>query len=205
MKQLKVKLTFLEEILGTQPADTEVYSKYIASKAPDAATMEDEVAERGVDAVQDEKMTVFGKLADGTPFLYDYHIKGFFKDSFQMLRRVAKEGYEGAKACGKISAYKKEIDGLVFVEPRRIPIDMHGMKMDVLERPLRAQTPQGERVALAMSETCPEGSTIEFTVTSLKDDLVPALIECFEYGKLRGLGQWRNSGKGKFQYELEEL
>lgn len=205
MKQFKVKITMLDEILGTQPADTELYSKFIASKGPDPATIEDEIENRGVEDVRDEKMTVFAKLADGTPYLYDYHIKGFFKDAFQMLRRAAKDGYDGAKACGKITAYKKEIDGLVFVEPRRIPIDLQGMKMDVLERPLRAQTPQGERVALAMSETCPDGSTIEFTLTSLKDELVPALIECLDYGRFRGLGQWRNSGKGRFEYALEEL
>lgn len=27
-------------------------------------------------------------------------------------------------------------------------------------------------------------------------------MEWLDYGKLRGLGQWRNSGKGRFTYEL---
>lgn len=26
--------------------------------------------------------------------------------------------------------------------------------------------------------------------------------ECLDYGKLRGLGQWRNSGKGRFVWDL---
>jgi len=30
------------------------------------------------------------------------------------------------------------------------------------------------------------------------------VMECLEYGKLKGIGQWRNSGKGKFIFELEE-
>ena len=32
MKEIKVKLTFTEEILGTAPSDPEIYKKYIASK-----------------------------------------------------------------------------------------------------------------------------------------------------------------------------
>lgn len=27
-------------------------------------------------------------------------------------------------------------------------------------------------------------------------------MEWLDYGKLRGLGQWRNSGKGRFTYEI---
>ena len=27
-------------------------------------------------------------------------------------------------------------------------------------------------------------------------------LECLDYGKLRGIGQWRNSGKGRYTYEL---
>ena len=74
------------------------------------------------------------------------------------------------------------------------------------QRPLRASTPMGERIALANSETCPEGSYIEIEVTVLKDDLMPAVIEWLDYGKLRGLCQWRNSGKGRFVWEqLDDL
>ena len=29
-------------------------------------------------------------------------------------------------------------------------------------------------------------------------------MECLDYGKLRGLSQWRNSGKGRFTYEVLE-
>ena len=36
MKEVKVKLTFTEEILGTAPSDPEIYKKYIASKSEDA-------------------------------------------------------------------------------------------------------------------------------------------------------------------------
>lgn len=52
MKELKVKITFTEEVLGSQCADKEIHRTYIASKAPDAPSREDEVATLGVDAVE---------------------------------------------------------------------------------------------------------------------------------------------------------
>ena len=44
MKTLIVKLTFLQDILGTAPNDEEIYANYIASKSPDASTISEEVA-----------------------------------------------------------------------------------------------------------------------------------------------------------------
>lgn len=108
------------------------------------------------------------------------------------------------KACAGIKAYKKVIDGLIFVYPRQIPIDLHGMKMDTCERPLRASTPMGERTSIAKSESVPEGSTLQFEITCLDPHLEECVIECLNYGKLRGLSQWRNSGKGRFTWECVE-
>ena len=128
MEKINVKITFLEGPLGTAPNDEDVYRNFIGSKAPDAATIEDEVAALGADAVVEKGMTVF-------------------------------------------------------------------------QRPLRAQTMQGERVTLAMSEECPANSTISFTVLCLSPEHVAAVREWLNYGYLRGLGQWRNSGRGKFVWE----
>ena len=69
------------------------------------------------------------------------------------------------------------------------------------QRPLRASGPSGERVALAHSETVPAGSYIEFTIEMWTDDLEKVVRECLDYGARRGLGQWRNSGKGTFYWE----
>ena len=111
-----------------------------------------------------------------------------------MLRRVK------SSKSSKLKAYKKIIDGLIFVEERRIPIEFNG-ELGNCQRPLRAQTAQGERVALAESEMAPAGSTLTFTITTLEDGLMPAIEEWLRYGRLRGLGQWRNSGMGRFQFE----
>lgn len=96
------------------------------------------------------------------------------------------------------------IDGLIFVYPRQIPIELHGLRMDTCERPLRAATPQGERVSIAKSETVPEGSTLEFEIVCLDPALEACVVECLNYGEMRGLSQWRNSGKGRFSWEKVE-
>lgn len=198
MKAIKVRLTFTDELMGTASADPEVHRTYVASKAPDAASIEEEVAALGVDGFEERSMSVFPRDADGAPIIYDYQVKGFFKDACGMLRRV-----KGSKS-EKIKAFKKEIDGLVFVDEREIALTLDGepvAETGECQRPLRASTPQGERVALATSETVPEGTCAEFTVTVLKDDLEGAVREWLDYGRLRGIGQWRNSGKGRFTWE----
>lgn len=193
MKTMKVKLTFTEEVLGTSPANEDIYTDFVGSKAPDAMTMQEEVEMLGADAVAEKGMTIFPKLEDGTPFLWDYQIKGFFKDTCGALRKVPKS------ESSKIKAYKKKIDKLIFVQPRKIPFAVDG-DLGVCERPLRAQTMQGERISLAKSETVPAGSTIEFEIVMLTDDQ-DLVEEWLSYGQWNGIGQWRNSGKGRFDWE----
>ena len=194
MVTMHVRLTFDEPLLATSPANSEIYREFIGSKAPDAASVEDEVAALGADAVAERGMTVFPRLEDGTPFLWDYQIQGFFKDACGVLRKVP------GKRSAKIKAYKKEIDGLIFPQPRRIPLALSGPVREC-QRPLRAQTAQGERVSLAMSEEVPEGSAVEFDVVCLDDGQADNVREWLDYGALRGIGQWRNSGKGRFTWE----
>ena len=194
MKEMRVRLTLLEEILGTASNNPEIHSEFIASKAPDAKSREEENEAIGVDAEIEKGMTVFPRNAEGQPIMWDYQIKGFFKDACGMLRKVTDS------KSSKIKAYKKEIDGLIFVQEREIPFQFDG-KIGNCQRPLRAQTAQGERVSLANSETIPAGTTLEFTIECLVDSDMSAVREWLDYGRLRGLGQWRNSGKGKFQWE----
>jgi len=191
-------------MLGTAPNDEDIYRNYIASKAPDAVSVEDEIDAIGPDAVAEKGMTVFPRGDDGKPILWDYQIRGFFKDACSMLSRLAEKDEKGKrKPCNessKMTAYKKIIDGLIFVNPRKIPIRFQG-SVGVCQRPLRAQTPQGERVALVMSEEIPAGATVEIEVVCLSDGHMAAVREWLSYGALRGIGQWRNSGKGRFLYE----
>ena len=67
MKTIKVRLTFLEPLLGTWLANPNVAREYIASKSPDAGSIEDEVAALGAEAAADKAMTVFPRSAEGQP------------------------------------------------------------------------------------------------------------------------------------------
>ena len=202
--ELKVRLTFFEEVLGTASNNPEIHDEFIASKAPDSPTKNEQIKEEiealGVGEVVEKSMTIFPRMVvDGNsvPFVYDYQIKGFFKDSCKSLRGVKDT------LSSKLTAYQKEIDGKVFIKERKIPFQNFG-RVGECQRPLRGQTAQGERIALAHSETVQEGSFIEFTVMVLeakKCDLLEIVKEWLDYGQLRGLGQWRNSGKGRFTWE----
>lgn len=194
MTELKVRLTFIDDILGGNPGDEDIYRTYIGSKAPDPTKVEDEVAALGVEGVVEKGKTIFKKFADGTPFLAGYHIKGFFKAAAQAMKKVP-----GSKSA-KLKAFKKEIDTLIFIAEDQIPFIDWGM-MDECQRPLRASTPMGERVSIAISESIAAGAQVEFTIQCLIDDYVEYVREWLDYGKFNGIGQWRNSGKGRFVWE----
>ena len=197
MKEINVTLTLTESMLGSQPSDPEIADTYIASNAPDAKTRSEEIAAIGVDAAQEKAMTIFPRNEKGEPIMWDYQVKGFFKDACGCLSRVKTEGSETKSS--KLKAYKKVIDGLIFVKERQIPIIFDG-KMTTCQRPLRAMTMQGERVTLAKSEEIPAGATLTFTIQLIDPSLEKVVLEWLDYGELRGLGQWRNSGKGRFTY-----
>lgn len=190
---MTVRLTFVDEVLGTTPSDPELHERFVASKAPDAATREEEIAAEGVDDYLDRSMTIFPHDSEDRPIFYDYQIRGFMKSAAAACREI-----DGCVTKG-LRAYKKEIDRWVFVEPREIPIETGDV--GVCQRPLRAQTAQGERVSLVSSERILPGATITFTVRCLKPDDMDMVREWLDYGSLCGLGQWRNSGKGRFTWE----
>lgn len=195
MNTYKVHLEFVEPILGTASPDPHIHERFIASKAPDAPSREEEVASLGVQEVADRGTTIFQKNKAGQPFLWNYQIKGFFKDACYMMRKVS-----GSKSKA-LTTYRKDIDGLVFPSPRNIVLHRpEGEPIRVLERPLRAQTAQGERIAIAASEMLDAGTWCEFEVTLLEDSpkYREAMVEWFSYGQLRGIGQWRNACYGSF-------
>lgn len=195
METYRIVLTFTEPLLGTVPLNKQLYGDYISDGGPSPEAVEEEIMT--IEEATEKGTTGFHRL-DGAPAIYDYAVKGFFKDACGMLRRV-----KGAQSA-KVTAYKKIIDGLVFVKPRLIPLTLVG-ELGILERPLRAQTAQGERVALARSEMVAAGSSMAFTVKVL-DGVAEALLrEWLDYGELRGLGQWRNGGYGAFTYSLEQV
>lgn len=194
MKTIKYRATFTEGVLATKPNDERVHETYIAAKrreGPAADELDAEAKALAEIADLEKGKTIFHRDANGAPILWDYQLKGFLKEAIKALRR------DPVSACAKIKNFKSVIDGSVFIKPRQIVLHIpEGKEIGTCQRPLRAQTPQGERVALAQSEEAPAGTYIEFQTLVLAPGLDDVLKECWAYASLRFMGAWRNSGKG---------
>ena len=178
-----VEEVFTTRLLGSSPADPEVYTNFIASKRAELEERRKKFAERHgtpppaplpgtveeeLETLPDEesKMTVFhndlGKTTEeGTPgkgvFLYDYQVQGFYKEAAEVL--VSLHG---------ILQPRSKLDNFLMVTPRRVYItDDQGVVLTrpdgTLERPLKAMTMQGPRVSLACSTLINPGRRIKYT------------------------------------------
>ena len=200
MNERTITIELIDEMLGTNPGNKEIHERFINSKAPDAESREQELKHLPAEDMVKNEMTVFYRDDDGDPAMACYHLYGFFKSACGFLRKA-----KGSKSSG-LKAYKKAIDGLIKVYPKADDIRGRYLKLILpdgaeignCQRPLRAQTMQGERVALANSETVPAGTKFNCTICCWDDSLWPIIEEWLDYGKFNGLGQWRSSGKGSF-------
>jgi hypothetical protein len=203
---MKVRLTLTEEMLGTASSNPELHREHIASKSADADRVEEELAALSASELIEKSLTVFPRDENGNPFVWDYQIKGHIKEVFGILLEfvLTKEVKVGKAKLSKWT-YKRVVDNAIFVKPRKIRLNLpDGGEIGKCTRPLRAETMRGERVALATSETVPAGTTLEFEITNLVPAVLDDLIrQGLDFGKEKGTGQWRNSGKGR--YEWEEL
>ena len=208
----KFRLTLTEEILGSSPSDPEVAAQYTAGNSGNIDKTAEEVAaiEKAVEVIKengteiDEEdpiskgITVFPRDEDGNPFLWDYQIKGFFKNAAKLCYQKGGDY--------KLTAYKGKIDNGLHIFPRKIPVHIpEGKEMGICQRPLMAETMKGPRTAIAVSETIPEGTWFDIEVECDTKDM-DKYVECWlDVGSRIGLGQWRNSGKGRFEWEpIEE-
>ena len=189
----RLKITFIESVLGTQP-QKDVAIEYITSKAIDPKTGELPADELDTLPVALEKGTTSFHKLNGNPVYYDYMLKGFLKETGLVFNGLH-----------NVKNLRSKIENFVYVTPRRITLNVPG-EMTYCERPLRAQTAQGPRVSLARSEELPAGTWFE-CVLEVFDGPVsePLLRDLLSYGERRGLGQWRNSGHGRFVFELNKM
>lgn len=207
----EVELT--EPMLGTVPANKQVYTDYIRDKEAEKRVPVPEADAEAVTQADEEVLdlgakgyTSFYQDKEGHPILMDYQIKGFLKEAGNIMKDVI----EGSDAKGKVvegfKALRSHIDNELFVFPRRIKI-ADKVDPEPLERPLRAMTQQGPRVALVKSDTVPEGTTFEFEIRVLKHSKINegAIRLVLDYGAVKGFGQWRNGGYGRFEYRLTAM
>lgn len=146
-------------LLGSNPANPEVHSRYVAIKAAsvEKAALEEsmlpgaeELAEKLRD-IKESGLTVFLRGNHGELVLGAHCIKGFLKAAFVTL-----------KDQFSVGAAKSKVDNLVEFS-----------------------------VTLVKNEGTAKSKAITF------EQIEAAL----DYGELKGLGQWRNSGRGSFTWE----
>lgn len=203
------KLVGITPMLGSNPANPDIHSEFVASKAAqlERAKAENEMLptaeelDMKIEDIKKQGLTVF--LRDNGHLVIGNHVvKGFLKSALLTLKDQV-----------GIAAAKSKVDNLVFIEPSFIPITRNGevlTKADGYnERSLRAETMQGPRVGLVSSEEvqAPWELTVDITLLENKGSAKsnPVTWDMIEtallYGRYKGLGQWRNSGKGSFTFE----
>ncbi|HUU17377.1 MAG TPA: hypothetical protein VMW72_09530 [Sedimentisphaerales bacterium] len=204
---MKIELEFIEPLLGTLSGNPEIAEEFIAAKHPSGEVQEDEAeAIENLPEILEKSSTVFPRDEKGKLFIWDYQIKGFFKDACAaMIHSDAMKKEELKKFRLTEYLHKKTIDQLIFVSPRQIILQLPNSydpnKIKFCERPLRGQTMRGERIALARSEQVPAGTKIIIDIVTLNSKLDEFIKHWLTYGALRGLGQWRNSGMGRFSWK----
>lgn len=204
--RFRIDVTFTNDILGSVSRNKEVYTEWIKSKGPEGADEEP-------DFLEEKSWTGFYVDENtGKPYLMDYQWRGFIKEAAAQnpevlgLRRK-KAGTEAEFASSR--TIKGWVDGKIFVRPRRVEFLGGEIKkdLDVFERPLRAETMRGPRIALAKSDVVPAGVKSHFEIHALKNGELneEKLQNLMDYGQYKGMGQFRNGGWGTFEAKVMEM
>jgi hypothetical protein len=190
----RLKIIFTAPLLGSQPT-YDIAPEYIARRnnividEEEAALLPD-LLERGT--------TVFHRLPAGGPALMNYHVMGFFKEAARALN---------GKVTGGVRNLRYKVSAYIIVSPRILPLHLPaGALVDYFERPLRAETATGSRVAIARSEEVPEATWFEAGLEVIRSEIGEEVLrDLLDYGFSHGFGQWRTSGFfGTFRYELDK-
>lgn len=192
------------KILGAQSADPKVRSAYIGKKAATLEKCQEEEAMLPED-VEKMNLSVFLR-SDGALCVQDYVIKGFLKEALAALKAD----------IGVLNAASK-VDNYVSISPAYLVFTRGGEPIknpdEIYERPLRAMTMQGPRVSVTASETIHPAWSLDFDLELIHNTGSPksraltfeAIDEAMEYGRFKGLGQWRNAQNGRFTFTSCEV
>ena len=201
---MKARILFIEPVLGTLAGDPEIAKEFILSKHPEGIS-DDEVKALTSDEALAKACTVFPRI-NGQPFIWDYQWKGLFKEAFLAFTMSDRYTQDSLKKV-RLTKYllKRTVDLMIFIKPRRAILDLGGGAVAWCERPLKGDTARGERISLSRSEELPEGTTCEIEISTMNQNLWPYIRDALDYGELKGMLQWRNSGKGRFVWSGEEI
>ena len=188
-----VQIKLLEPLLGVTPKNPEIYKAWIDDKHRG----EDEEAP----PVSEEKSwTGFSQDENGL-YILDYMIKGYFKEVASILPKTLGLKRRASEELLAEATIRRRVDSWLSVRPRRIYL---GVKEPAgyIERPLRAKTLRGDRIALVRSDYIKAGTILDFSVLVLTDcpitmEIIRTWLSYGEFGK--GLGQFRGGSYGQFK------
>jgi hypothetical protein len=193
----RLSVVFLTEVLGAQPS-RDVATEHIAKR--NGFVIPTDELDCLPDALE-RQTTVFHRDRNDSPCLVDYQLKGFLKEAGRRLN-----GKDGLP-----KNLRDKVGAFVFVTPRLLalhpPASANGNSIealiDICERPLRAQTAQGPRIALVRSEMLPAGVSFTCGLTVIASEITEDVLrDLLDYGYYQGIGQWRNASHGQFRYDL---
>lgn len=162
--------------------------------------------------LKEKGITVFFRDQDGSPTIGSHMIHGFMKNAGSIISKMNKR--KVGTFLGTAAYTTSTINERVSISPKFIKasVDVNRKadgEISYLQRSLRAMTAQGPRISLAKSEVLDEGCEFEFYLKILNGESnvveKEQLESIFDYGTEKGLGQWRNSGKGQFEVVSFEL
>lgn len=217
-----VELELLESALGTAPGSTDIFSDWVAQKAPDAASMMEEIVAIGEAGVVEKGTTIFprgyfniNKTGDRYIDIHDKVDSVRYKDEINHDTAVKLPHYWNYQirgffkdSCGFLSranygesaalkAFKKVIDGNIQIFPRRIAIDFPETFYNETTGEIETSNP-GELVILTRPILF---SNAQGTQTAIaRSEIIPAgsrIKFCIEYldPKLKPvLIEWLNYG-----------
>ncbi len=200
---MRIKVVFIEPVLGTLAGNKEIAEDFIISKHPDGV-QQDELD--SLPEAIEKQSTYFARNKDGQPIMWDYQVRGYFKAACEAMLHTGEYTKEELKKY-RLTEYlfKKTIDQLVFVYPRELVLQTDAKEQVFCERPLRKENFKGGKVCLARSEMLPAGTNFECEITWRNDNLKEFIIQWLDdASKYFGLGQWRGASFGRFKYQILE-
>jgi hypothetical protein len=228
----EVTLRFTNDILGSAPANKQFYEKFLLSKLikridqvknkiakakneEEKAILQDlldqlesEMAELPlIEDDSDMRLTIFYRAPykdDITvPVIRAHQVLGFLKYAFSSFKDQL--GVKNPR--DKVDRYIRVQPLNIFIYDTKIGDEyIVDAPDDILERPIRATTPYGERVSVVKSEvikSSDHSKLIRFKLILLKNKHIDfeKIKSIFEYGQYNGISQWRSAGYGTFKVE----
>lgn len=208
-EDINIHIEFTEPLLATASGNKDIQEEFIASRAPDVEKTAEELEALPavpIDQQVEKASTVFHRDEKGL-FLFDYHWRGHIKESLGLMCELGE-----FKKLSKWT-FKRAVDLTIYVRPRRVYLMRDGKNImqpeGSLQRPLRATTMQGDRVALARSELVNPGATCDLEIHLLASGNSKSawseitrekIIQAFTLGQEKGHGQWRGGGYGRYVF-----